>query len=105
MNGEPLVPDVTIAFLPERSVAEVLKEGQSTILASETVEMGPGTLGVRVISTYETPDGEPYNEDFYLIEAPEGIFRISRYESFDWPPFTSVARSFRLVRQVGDSLR
>lgn len=102
-GGEPTVPDATITFLPGRDLPRALKESFPADATITPLTFGDaGTSGLRVTSVYSTPDGTPYEESGYLIEAPGGTYRIGRYESFDWAPFDAAARSFRLVRLVAD---
>lgn len=103
LDGEPLVPDVSIAFLPKVTAAEALEQFPEGAEVEE-VALGPGTRGLRVTATYEAEDGTPYESSVYLAEGPEGTFRIARYEGFDWPPFDAVARSLHLVREANDPL-
>lgn len=103
LDGEPLVPDVSIAFLPKVTAAEALEDFPDGSEAEE-VALGPGTRGLRVTATYRAEDGTPYETSTYLAEGPEGTFRIARYEGFDWPPFDAVARSVHLVREANDPL-
>jgi len=105
-DGEPTVPDATITFLAGRDLPRALKESFPVDARAEPLTFGDaGTTGLRVTSVYRTPDGDPYEESGYLIEAPAGVYRIGRYESFDWAPFDAAARSFRLVRLVGHDAR
>jgi hypothetical protein len=103
LDGEPLVPDVSIAFLPKVTAAQALEDFPDHAEAEE-VSLGPGTRGLRVTATYQAEDGTPYQTSTYLAEGPEGTFRIARYEGFDWPPFDAVARSVHLVRKANDPL-
>lgn len=105
-DGEPTVPDATITFLPDRDLPRALKESFPVDARAEPLTFGDaGTSGLRVTSVYRTPDGTPYEESGYLIEAPGGTYRIGRYESFDWAPFDAAARSFRFVHLVPRDVR
>lgn len=105
-EGEPTVPDATITFLPGRDLPRALKESFPVDATATPLTFGDaGTSGLRVTAVYRTRDGAPYQESGYLIEAPDGTYRIGRYESFDWAPFDAAARSFRLVRLVPSDIR
>jgi len=105
-DGEPTVPDATITYLPGRDLPRALKESFPADARTEPLTFGDDrTTGLRVTSVYRTPDGDPYEESGYLIEAPEGTYRIGRYESFDWAPFDAAVRSFRFVHLVPSDAR
>ncbi len=105
-DGEPTVPDATITFLPGRDLPRALKESFPVDATTTPLTFGDAeTSGLRVVSVYSAPDGTPYEESGYLIEAPAGTYRIGRYESFDWAPFDIAAGSFRLVRVVPSDTR
>ena len=105
-DGDPTVPDATITYLPGRDLPRALKESFPVEARTERLTFGDDrTTGLRVTSVYRTPDGTPYEESGYLIEAPEGTYRIGRYESFDWAPFDAAVRSFRFVHLVPSDVR
>jgi hypothetical protein len=96
LGDEPTVPDMTIRFLPERGLAAVVAASFPEPATVTPVTFG-GAAGARVEAEYRTPEGQPYREAAYLVEARGGVFVLRRYESFDWAPFDAVARSFRLL--------
>ncbi len=93
---EPTVPDMSIRFLPERSMNAVVAASFPEPATVTPLAFG-GAAGARVEAEYRTPEGQPYREAAYLVEARGGVFVLRRYESFDWAPFDAVARSFRLL--------
>lgn len=97
LDGEPLVPDLTITLAAGLSAVEIVERDFPPSARATPVAMGPATTGLRVTARYEHPDGSPYESVSYLVEGDVGTFRIDPYESFDWPSFEGVARSFHLV--------
>lgn len=104
LDEMPLVPDLAVAHLRDVTSREIVTRDFPADAEAVPVALGPGTAGLLVTATYEDRDGEPYRASTYLIEDVRDVYRIDRYEGFDWPPFDEVARSFHFVRFVQESV-
>lgn len=101
IDGEPMVPDVSITFIPgapDATLAEIIGDWIPDGALIENVWLGRGVPGHRVTAEYESMEGNRYVSSFYVVPVTEGAYVISRYESFDWELFEHVALSFRFVK-------
>lgn len=101
LNGEPLVPDMSIQLVRARAGAgleDVLGPNALDGALVEHVSLGRGVPARRITKEYETMDGRPYVSSMYLVPVTEGAYVIRRWENFDWEWFEHVALTFRFVK-------
>ena len=95
LDGEPLVPDVTIALhrglVVEHVAGELFGEG----VTLEPVRLGPATSGYRATLPGRT------DSEGYLAVGELGTYSVVRYEDFDWDGFGPLGCSFHFVEFVG----
>lgn len=94
MDGEPLVPDVSIRLHANQTAEEVARRLFAVGAKLDPVMLGPAAHGFRVVVPGRT------SAEGYLAIGGEGIFSITRYEEFDWSDFDQVACSFHLIELV-----
>jgi hypothetical protein len=102
IDGEPMVPDMSVQFLPDVGLDEAIRQAFEPDALVEHVTVGSGLPARRVTARYRTPDGVPYVSSGYVVPAAVGAFVIRRWEGFDWRWFDHVALTFRWVGSSAD---
>jgi len=95
LDGEPLVPDVSIALHRGLRVEQVADELFGERVTLEPVQLGPATVGYRA-----TLPGRAGAQG-YLAVGELGTYSVIRYEDFDWDGFGALGCSFYFVEFVG----
>jgi len=95
LDGQPLVPDVSIGLHRGLGAEQVAGELFSELVTLEPVRLGPATVGYRA-----TLPGRAGAEG-YLAVGKQGTYSVVRYEDFDWAGFGALGCSFHFVEFVG----
>ena len=95
LNGEPLVPDMSIEFRPGASLDAALAELADDVLV-EWVRLGTDTPARRITARHNGMDGA-YVSSWYLVPSPHGVFEIRGWEDLFWELFHHVAVTFTVV--------
>lgn len=94
LDGEPLVPDVTLYFVAGSNPADIIAKtfpGSSV----RTIERDHAAELLLVSSPGSLPDGTNVYFERYVVPVADGIVVAERYENFDWACFQLVALSLR----------
>ena len=92
LDGEPLVPDMSIEFRPGASLDAALAELADDVLV-EWVRLGTDTPARRITAQHDGIDG-PYVSSWYLVPSPGGVFELRGWENLFWELFHHVAVTF-----------
>ena len=94
LDGEPLVPDVSLYFVAGASLEDAV-ETSFPDAAVRTVERDYAGDIYLFTSVSQLSDGTEYTVERYALPVESGIVVAERYEGFDWACFDLVARSMR----------
>lgn len=94
LDGEPLVPDVSLYFVASATLADAVATSFPDADV-RPVERDYGGELYLLTSPGQLPDGTAYTVERYALQVDGGFLVAERYEGFDWGCFELVARSMR----------